>query len=308
MFYSTPSTYIWTDQSGQTHPVQQAEGGEQGDPLMPALFSLALNTALQQFHEDLHDGERVAAYLDDIYITAQPSRIRTLFDTLARHLSTHTGIRRHAGKTQVWNAGGVEPPNVQELTTTTPVWLGNPTLPHTQQGFRVLGLPLGHPEYMQEELAKLSKKHKLFFDQLPALPDLQASWLLLLYCAAPRVYYALRGLRPDLTRIFAATHDTAVRTCLAQLLQLPTGDLPATTTRIAQLALNQGGLGLRGAHNHTAAAYQPALSSLLNHVTSVFSYFGVSGFRLHTLQQHVAADSHLARWGTIGRPAPDREP
>ena len=53
---------------------------------------------------------------------------------------------------------------------------------------------------------------------------------------------------------------------------------------------------------------QPALSSFLNHVTSVFSYFGVSGFRLHTLQQHGAADSHLARWGTIGRPAPDREP
>ena len=196
MFYSTPSTYIWTDQSGQTHPVQQAEGGEQGDPLMPALFSLALNTALQQFHEDLHDGERVAAYLDDIYITAQPSRIRTLFDTLARHLSTHTGIRLHAGKTQVWNAGGVEPPNVQELTTTTPVWLGNPTLPHTQQGFRVLGLPLGHPEYMQEELAKLSRKHKLFFDQLPALPDLQASWLLLLYCAAPPRLLCLTGPPP----------------------------------------------------------------------------------------------------------------
>lgn len=200
---------------------------------MPTLFSLVSNTALRQFHEDLHDGERVAAYLDDIFITAQPSRIRTLFDALARHLSTHAGIRFHAGKTKVWNAGGVGPPNVQEFTTTTPVWLGNPTLLHTQQGLQVLGLPLGHPEYIQEELAKLSRKHKLFFDQLPALPDLQASWLLLLYCAAPRVYYALRGLRPDLTRTFAATHDTAVRTCLAQLLQLPTDDLPATTTRIA---------------------------------------------------------------------------
>ena len=30
MFCSTPSTYIWTDQPGQTHPVQQAEGREQG--------------------------------------------------------------------------------------------------------------------------------------------------------------------------------------------------------------------------------------------------------------------------------------
>ena len=113
---SAAPTYTWTDQPGQTHPVQQAEGGEQGDPPMPALFSLASNTALQQFHQDLYDGERVAAYLDDIYITAQPSRIRTLFDALAKHLSTHAGIRLHAGKTEVWNAGGVGPPNVQEFT------------------------------------------------------------------------------------------------------------------------------------------------------------------------------------------------
>ena len=165
-------------------------------------------------------------------------------------------------------------------------------LSHTLSKAWVLGLPLGHPEYIQEELAKLSRK-------LPALPDLQASWLLLLYCAAPRVYYALRGLRPDLTRTFAATHDTAVRTCLAQLLQLPADDLPATTTRIAQLALNQGGLGLRGAHNHTAAAYwaswQDAAPILRSKAPQVFGLLSqqlcTGNLGLPTMQslQHVTA-------------------
>ena len=254
MFYSTPSTYTWVDQQGEAHAINQAEGGEQGDPLMPALFSLALHQALHHFHEDLQPGERVAAYLDDIYITAQPARIRALYDTLARHLEEHTGIHLHAGKTQIWNAAGVEPPHVQQLAATTPVWLGNPTLPPAQQGLRVLGLPLGHQEYVQAELSKISEKHKTFFDQLPTLPDLQTSWLLLLYCASPRVYYALRGLRPDLTRGFAATHDQAVRTCLTQLLQLP-NPLEDGPARTAALALNQGGLGLRSALNHTAAAF-----------------------------------------------------
>ena len=254
MFYSTPSTYTWVDQLGEAHAINQAEGGEQGDPLMPALFSLALHQALHHFHEDLQPGERVAAYLDDIYITAQPARIRALYDTLARHLEEHTGIHLHAGKTQIWNAAGVEPPHVQQLAATTPVWLGNPTLPPAQQGLRVLGLPLGHQEYVQAELSKISEKHKTFFDQLPTLPDLQTSWLLLLYCASPRVYYALRGLRPDLTRGFAATHDQAVRTCLTQLLQLP-NPLEDGPARTAALALNQGGLGLRSAQNHTAAAF-----------------------------------------------------
>ena len=40
MFYSEPSEYVWHDADGTAHIIQQAEGGEQGDPLMPALYSL----------------------------------------------------------------------------------------------------------------------------------------------------------------------------------------------------------------------------------------------------------------------------
>ncbi|CAK9081723.1 132 kDa protein [Durusdinium trenchii] len=141
LFYSQPSTYLWTDDSddhGQTHPITQAEGGEQGDPLMPALFSLALDFALRAFQADLLPGERVMAFLDDIYITAPPPRIR---------------------------------------------------------------------------------------------------------------------IRPDLTGTYATAHDAAVLACLAQLLDHQHGALPEHASHRAHLALDQGGLGLRSAHHHTAAAY-----------------------------------------------------
>ena len=39
MSYGSPSTYLWVDNEGRTHEVHQGEGGEQGDPLMPLLFS-----------------------------------------------------------------------------------------------------------------------------------------------------------------------------------------------------------------------------------------------------------------------------
>ena len=39
-FYSSASTCIWEDDMGIVHDVVQGEGGEQGDPLMPALFAL----------------------------------------------------------------------------------------------------------------------------------------------------------------------------------------------------------------------------------------------------------------------------
>ena len=40
--YAQPSTYSWFDEEGERKVVTQAEGGEQGDPLMPLLFSKGL--------------------------------------------------------------------------------------------------------------------------------------------------------------------------------------------------------------------------------------------------------------------------
>eukprot|EP00973_Karenia_brevis_P086768 12032163-Karenia_brevis.AAC.1 len=48
MFYGQSSAYIWYDNAGEAHLVQQAEGGEQGDPMMPALFSLGQHPALTE--------------------------------------------------------------------------------------------------------------------------------------------------------------------------------------------------------------------------------------------------------------------
>ena len=44
-FYGAPSEYIWEDNEGVHHTILQGEGGEQGDPLMPALFSLGQHRA-----------------------------------------------------------------------------------------------------------------------------------------------------------------------------------------------------------------------------------------------------------------------
>ena len=71
-FCGTASAYTWTDGHGVSHHVAQAEGGEQGDPLMPALYSLAQHPALEEAQGQLRDGEAILAYLDDTYIIAPP--------------------------------------------------------------------------------------------------------------------------------------------------------------------------------------------------------------------------------------------
>ena len=45
-FYANPCQFVWHDARGNAHVIHQAEGGEQGDPLMPALFALGQHAAL----------------------------------------------------------------------------------------------------------------------------------------------------------------------------------------------------------------------------------------------------------------------
>ena len=55
-------------------------------------------------------GEVVFAFLDDIYVVAEPERVRPLLDALSAALWEHARVRLHAGKTRIWNAAGEELP------------------------------------------------------------------------------------------------------------------------------------------------------------------------------------------------------
>ena len=52
------------------------------------------------------------------------------------------------------------------------------------------------PAYIQAFLTDTLAKHILLLHSIPALHDLQASWLLLLFTASPRCNYLLRLLPP----------------------------------------------------------------------------------------------------------------
>ena len=70
--YCNTSTYVWTDRDSNIHEMHQGGGGEQGDALMPALFSLGLHDALDGAAGALQSNEHIMAYLDDMYSTAGP--------------------------------------------------------------------------------------------------------------------------------------------------------------------------------------------------------------------------------------------
>ena len=108
MFHGSPSTYIWEDVEGVEHSILQGEGGEEGDPLMPLLYSLGQHGALEGTHEELADGENLIAYFDDIWVVSKvPDRVSHVYGSLQRNLFSHAQIRVHGGKTHVWNRSGI---------------------------------------------------------------------------------------------------------------------------------------------------------------------------------------------------------
>ena len=53
---------------------------------------------------------------------------------------------------------------------------------HTSTGMKVLGTPLGHPDFVQAHLDKLTAQHQILLDRIPHVEDTQAAWLLLVHC------------------------------------------------------------------------------------------------------------------------------
>jgi hypothetical protein len=62
-WYGRQSCFLWRDDDGVVHEVLQGEGGEQGDPLMPALYALAQHDALVKAQANLHEDDHLFAFL-----------------------------------------------------------------------------------------------------------------------------------------------------------------------------------------------------------------------------------------------------
>ena len=119
-------------------------------------------------------------------------------------------------------------------------------LPTDRQGIKVLGTPLGHPDFVTRHLQAVVAEHQTLLDHIPRVKDLQSAWLLLSHCASARANYHIHSVDPVRTAEFAQVHDDGVWHCVCNLLQIePTR--AAYVRDIASLPLVLGGLGLRSA-------------------------------------------------------------
>ena len=244
MFYGSPSEYLWEDNEGNVHSIPQGEGDEQGDAMMPLLFCLGQQEALQAVHRQLQAGERLFAYLDDVYVVTRPERVVEVYRILEEALRVFSCIRIHNGRRRF----GTSPVSVQwrvtgqsELrkwrTLRATVWKGG-RVPTNEQGTKVLGTPLGHDDFVAHHLREVAREQQELLDKIPLVKNLQSAWLLLLHCAAAGANYQLRSVRPSATEEYAKT---------ATLLGTDLGQCTVAVRELATLPIRLGGLGLTSA-------------------------------------------------------------
>ena len=229
---------------------------------MPALYSLGQHGALVAAKSRLQPGELSVAFLDDVYLVTRPARARAAFEVVQEALREHAGVDTDLGKCRVWNRqGGSAPPGINELGPD--VWRGDK--PEAERGLKVLGAPLGSPEYVSALGQQRVQEEQELTDLLPQLPDLQSAWLLLLMCAAPRANHLLRNVPPQLAQSYAEGHDGLQLQTLAALVRREGfgGQHNQRTRHLAQLPLRLGGLGLRSASRTSEAAYWAAWADAL---------------------------------------------
>ena len=215
MFYGRRSEYLWESDSGEVHNIPQGEGGERGDAMMPLLFPLGQ-------HGALHDASRTL----DTYYVSKPARVGPIYGSLVNALWRNAGIRIHVGKTQIWNQAGIRPPicdalerSARAVDTTTTVWRGS-MLPTDRQGIKLLGTPLGHPDFVARHLRSVTEEHQVLLQRIPRVRDLQSAWLLLLHCASARANHFLRAVDPSSSGDFARAHDDDIWQCTCDILHV----------------------------------------------------------------------------------------
>ena len=92
------------------HRITQGEGGEQGDPLMPALFALGLHDALAAARKEMAAEDLLVAYLDDVYMVTARDRAKESYKLVTKKIEDLSGIQPNLGKTKAWSAAGGEAP------------------------------------------------------------------------------------------------------------------------------------------------------------------------------------------------------
>ena len=245
--YSSPSHLTFGSTS-----ISSSCGFHQGDPLASLLFSLVLHPIVLQIEEQVPTLDLNAWFLDDGTLVGSGAELSQVVDILLEEgppkgliLSTAATVKAPLlPKTTLWS-------KLDVTGEEDPLGKGIPRV--RGLGITLLGAPLGHEGYEREIFQTKVYKVQQITSLLPDLQDPHTEFCLLKSCLSlPKIMFLLRTVDTTVHRHLLAQFDFITREALGRILGCPLNDLQ---WRQAKLPISLGGMGLRAALDHGAAAY-----------------------------------------------------
>jgi len=252
--YSSPSKLVFGSRT-----IGSESGGQQGDPLGPLFFSLALQPVLQELSLSRVTGglELVYSYLDDLCLAGDAQAVATAIATLTQRCGD-IGLRLSTGTPE--DKGKRETALVGQAASTVDVRL----LPHDSNivrdgNFELLGGPIGTAEFCNQHSQSRVTKAVRVLEALGEVPDPQVALQLLRRCGAfGKMVFSARVVPASFHAEALASFEAQVRACFEQFTCLhPDEDQWVQAT----LSSDSGGLGSRSLVKHSHAAFLASRSS-----------------------------------------------
>ena len=216
-------------------------GVQQGDPLGPLGFALALHPIVEKIKEKVPGLLINVWYLDDGTLCGSLDDLAAAL-TIIEDEGPALGLHLNRSKCLIHSIAD------------TPI--NNPSLaniPIVSGGFDLLGAPLGSTAYCEATFLKRVNKVQDILTKLCDLQDSQMEATLLRSCLSlPKVMYVLRTCPPDFIERALEVYDGIMREALSDMCGSP---LPDWAWLKASLPPSLGGLNLRRGSLHAPAAY-----------------------------------------------------
>ena len=268
--YGDDAPYLWSGED----VIRSVTGVQQGDPLGPLLFAVALHPMAVELKERLQDTDDCREhepllsmwYLDDGYIIATHQKLQKALDYLLSDEVKRSGLHLNLSKCEIWWD--------LELSDNIKEAYPSEVSQRYNDGTFVLNAPIGSHRFMEDSIVQKVKALDPLFQEVSALESTHVSFTLLKFCMGVcKVNYLLRVTPVQCTKSGAQVFDDLVEKSLRHIVG---GVLDTEIFRELQLPAEVKlncqnptlGLGLTSATTTAASAFLSSAASCNCHMCS----------------------------------------